>query len=579
MLIAYFYELARKCGILFHRILCDFASLTQSRKLFMTDTQKKLLELTDEIAQICDANGIVYYLAGGTTIGVLRHRGFIPWDDDMDIMMTRDNWDKFLAATKDNLPPGRALMCQENSRSYNNMFGRYVDTTSSTIHRGDILGGGAAGFVIDILCLDPVPSKEAHREYIRDLMLYSDLINPLMNYSIRWNVNQDRYQEYLDRIKVEGRDAVLSELEQAMFSYKEEECNYLVLRWGGVPFLFEKSMYGSSRWGEFEGKQYRIMDRAGDYLVQHYGDEWAYIPPHDEQIIHDAIFSPEIGYGAIQDDYLPLLDIEKEREFFFNEKLNYFKNKQGTNNQYEFAGELIALTSQYALEKKVADSGVDVDALLDAGEYAKILDLFSDYIKEQGSRDLIGREDFTGIHLFNEPRLVDIPENWFYAVIVSMVNCNKMSKAMRFMDVWEQVRGSLSERLKEQREKVLKIRKAVSLYDTGDVTAAVAATKELYSEYPDNQSVAMLLVTLLAKSENYDELKTVLDAVITQYPHDGYILKFLGDYYRHQGDTAKAHETYVEALANTRNGMTMLELGDLAQQDKNYSDLQGLIKI
>ncbi len=545
----------------------------------MTDTQKKLLELTNEIAEICDANDIVYYLAGGSTIGVLRHRGFIPWDDDMDIMMTRDNWEKFLEAVKDDMPEGRALMCQEISRSYNNMFGRYVDTTSATIHRGDILGGGAAGFVIDILCLDPIPDQDAYHRYIEDLMLYSDLINPMLNYSIRWNVNQDRFGKYLQRIKDEGRDAVLTELEQSMFSYREEDCDYLVLRWGGVPFLFEKDMYGSSRWGEFEGRQYRIMDRAGDYLVQHYGDEWAYIPPHDEQIVHDAIFSPEIGYESILNDYLPFVDVEKEKDFFLNEKLKYFKNKHNINNRYEFSGDLIAKTSQYALEKKIVDSEADIDTLVENKDYGAILSLFDDYIKEQGSRELIGREDFTGIHVFNEPRLIDIPENWFYAVIVALVNCNKMSKAMRFLDVWEQRRGSLSDRLKIQRDKVLGIRRAVSLYDIGEIEEALSATGDLYKEYPDNQSVAMLLVTLLAHTERYEELKVVLDRAISIYPADGYILKYLGDYYRHNGDNSKAHEIYAEALGKTNNGMTMLELSDLSDNDSYYSDLRELIKI
>ena len=59
--------------------------------------QEKILETMKYIDALCRENGIVYYIMGGTALGAVRHGGFIPWDDDLDIFMTPDQYEKFNA--------------------------------------------------------------------------------------------------------------------------------------------------------------------------------------------------------------------------------------------------------------------------------------------------------------------------------------------------------------------------------------------------------------------------------------------------------------------------------------------------
>ena len=69
----------------------------------LDDIHATLLEITDEIDRICKKNGIKYFLSGGTMLGAVRHGGFIPWDDDVDLWMTRKNFTKFKKAIKKDL--------------------------------------------------------------------------------------------------------------------------------------------------------------------------------------------------------------------------------------------------------------------------------------------------------------------------------------------------------------------------------------------------------------------------------------------------------------------------------------------
>lgn len=536
----------------------------------MTKAQEHLLMLFNEIADICHRHNIVYYMAGGTLIGAIRHKGFIPWDDDMDILMTRDNWHKFIEVTKTDMPENRVLECQELDRDYPNMFGRYTDTTSSAIHKNQILGDGIAGYVVDILVLDPIPDKEeTYIKYRDDLMLYSDLVNPSLNYSYRWGINKKRFNKYYSRMQKEGKDKVLKELEQQMFCYEEKDCDYYVMRWGGAPFLFDKDMYGESRWADFEGTRCRVPDRTGDYLTWHYGDDWMYIPPHGEHESHEAIFSFTTDYKTIQNDYMRYLDVDGIRKSVIKRKKFFLSQMERRLKSKDSIVQISADAACLDLKTKVKNFDGDLEQMLEDGKYDELNEFFSKYYSEQGSRQIIGREDYLGIYRFHNPVLVDVDDSLIYIAVMTLIHTNKIAKAARFLEVREWKRGPLSDKLLYARDLIKRIREAITDYDLGRKELAFEKVEKLYAQYPKNKSLILFRTRLLIENKRYEEGKAELDKALAMFPKDGYFHKYLGDYYyEYVGDKDKAYECYEKAAGLTNNGIVLLEMEDRALTDK-----------
>lgn len=533
----------------------------------MTSEQKKLFELFLEVHEICVKYDIVYYLAGGTLIGALRHKGFIPWDDDMDLMMTRNEFEKFKDAFVKEQKKDRFLDCQDFDRDYPNMLARYTDSASSAIHNNQVLGDGVAGYVIDILVLDPVPDKEAYKQYTKRLMLYSDLVNQSTMYSFRFGWNREEYKTYMDRIAVEGKDKVLKELEEELFSYPEEECDYLVLRWGGTTFLFDKDMYGSSRWEEFEGVMCRVPDRSADYLVQHYGDDWMYIPPHDEQESHNAIFSHTVSYKTIQEDYLRYIDIPETRKALHERKLLYFNSMDNRILEKDMRASCVAISAKMTLEASIRDSDLDIHEELKNKNFETLSRLFDEYYAIQLGRNCIGREDYRGFGRFLNPIYADIGDDTLYVAVMVLIHTNRMAKAMRLLEVREIAKGALTDDLKAARELVLRIREIPSDLDLGREEAAWEKTVAIMEEIPQNEFLNMLYCRQLVSRREYEEGSRAAKRALELFPGNGVFNKCIGDCIIDQ-DREEGERQYRIARANTKNGLVLREIAEIIGEEE-----------
>lgn len=128
-------------------------------KLDMRPIWDALLHVYEEFARVCDENNLRYYLAEGSAIGALRHKGFIPWDDDLDVIMPRPDYERFRQICEKELPDYLKFVNYENAPEFQYTFGKVQDVRRDKVLEVERAYGAMlpGGIYIDILVVDGMP--------------------------------------------------------------------------------------------------------------------------------------------------------------------------------------------------------------------------------------------------------------------------------------------------------------------------------------------------------------------------------------------------------------------------------------
>lgn len=530
----------------------------------MTEKQEHLLQLFQELDEICKENNLRYVMAGGTAIGVVRNEGFIPWDDDVDVYMPRDDWNKLVELSRTALPEHRALQCVDVDRSYTNTFPRYASTDSCALHKHQIIGDDTAGEIIDVLTLDPIPADDKEYEkYRTHMMIYSELVNIAVVFGARWEIPVSKYLRYLFSYTFLGKDRTLKKLEKIMFSYKEEDCPRYAMRWGGCPFLFDKDMMFPVKYMNFEGIKVMVPHRMSDYLIWHYGDEWSYIPPHGERESHDAITVEGISYQELREDYLPGIKKGKLRRDSVWRKIYYLATAKRTHRLSHKRDLLRAKSTVMDLYARIRECGHGVKELVQERDFKTLNHIFEKYFQVQLSAGFIGREDFSNIYPFYHSTLLEIDDDTFTAAMLTLVYTERVGKAFRMLQVRENL-DHLNPEMKKLQEDILLFRKGVSHYEFKEMEEAEKIADELLERYPEVPGFMKFKSRFLmerARKDGYPgEAELFIEEALRILPEDGYFLKYRGEILWIKGRCADALAVFADAREKTNNGITQLEL-------------------
>lgn len=121
------------------------------------------LEILKEIDGFCKEHEIKYSLYAGTLLGAVRHKGFIPWDDDLDICMFREEYNRFVELWHETEHKGYILQNKENSPNFSQSFTKIRKDHTTFLQMKDEIGRYHTGIFVDVFPIDRIPSGKIHR--------------------------------------------------------------------------------------------------------------------------------------------------------------------------------------------------------------------------------------------------------------------------------------------------------------------------------------------------------------------------------------------------------------------------------
>jgi len=140
----------------------------EKRIIGSEEIKQRLLVLLKEIKQVCEEHNLRYFIIGGTLLGAVRHKGFIPWDDDIDIQMPREDYNKFIQLQKDGLLKNTFHVTEANPK-FKYLFGKYAD--DNTLINEFALNAGKFGIPVDIFPLDGLGDTYEEAKAVQEKIL------------------------------------------------------------------------------------------------------------------------------------------------------------------------------------------------------------------------------------------------------------------------------------------------------------------------------------------------------------------------------------------------------------------------
>lgn len=267
----------------------------------LRQAQRLQLKILHEIQRVCQKHDLSFFLIGGSLLGAVRHDGFIPWDDDLDIAMLRPDYDRFLEVAPSELSAEYCAQHWENDLTYGHLFAKVMLKNTRWAIAGSRNIMAKQGLYVDIFPFDRIPSRpDAQKKHYRQAKQASRLLRLKTGYELKQKNWFLTFRQYF--LGFQASLLPLPSLHrriQAMYEAGRRQAD------AAIPFCtaIGANYYGSARPEElfrdlvphrFEDGEFPIPRDYDAILKHHYGD-YMTLPPEEQRGTHgvyDFCFGP-----------------------------------------------------------------------------------------------------------------------------------------------------------------------------------------------------------------------------------------------------------------------------------------------
>jgi lipopolysaccharide cholinephosphotransferase len=254
----------------------------------ISEIQNKLLEIAVYFDEFCENNDITYYLMGGSALGAMRHEGFIPWDDDIDVFMNYKNYIKFLNACDINLDTDNYYLQKENTSEWPLFFSKLrmngttfieEDTKDRKMHKG---------FYIDVMCLNNVSSNHLFR-YIQFLAARLITIKTIAERGYITDSKLKKTSMVVFKRLIDHN--IMRLLVKIVRSLNHTETKYVGHFFGRAKFnntSFLSEYLGNPRYVNFSKTKLPVPSNVEKYLELRYGSKYMEMPDEKTKSLYPS---------------------------------------------------------------------------------------------------------------------------------------------------------------------------------------------------------------------------------------------------------------------------------------------------
>lgn len=270
----------------------------------MNIVQQKELLVYKEIAKVCDKYALNYFAIGGTCIGAVRHRGFIPWDDDIDIALPREDYEAFRTKYYKELPPYLLKLDYDNSRQHSFLFTKIHDARTTFVESyAKNSTEKYTGAFVDLMPIDGLPDDAKERnatiksfqklDYLNNrcrpvpLSVYGGAVLGPFKFLARkiFGIFHD-YNFYSTEVKKLGIKHNYNTAKYCIFTWRASTCALTIER-----IVFPKYFFDEIIEVPFENTVMKIPKMYDAYLKQDFGDYMRLPPVEQQKSVHNVYIS------------------------------------------------------------------------------------------------------------------------------------------------------------------------------------------------------------------------------------------------------------------------------------------------